>query len=300
MRVHQNDWHFKRVILYARHHYSNRTVMSAIKKLIKFFKEIHFPIFLEASTSLRFDIDMPTLTNDHFQKDTDLLIVIGGDGSLLSAARLASEKAIAVIGVNRGHLGFLTDIMPNHMFSELEAVLKGNFICEERLLLRVRLFDDKQLLMEGRALNDLVLSRGQSAYLVEFNVYIDNQFVTHYRADGLILSTPTGSTAYNLSAGGPIMHPQLRAFSMVPMFSHSLNARPLVISDESKIEIKINTENQAPLAIYLDGNQTHVAHPGQHLVIDRHPQNLKLLHPSNYLYYDTLRIKLGWGSEESC
>ena len=296
----QNDWHFKRVILYARHHHSNRTVMTSIKKLMKFFKELNFPIFLEASTSLRFDLDIPTLTNNEFQKDSDLLIVIGGDGSLLSASRLASEKGIPVIGVNRGSLGFLTDIMPHQMLNALEAVLKGDFICEERLLLRVRLFDDKQLLMEGRALNDLVLSRGQSAYLVEFNVFIDEQFVTHYRADGLILSTPTGSTAYNLSAGGPIMHPQLRAFSMVPMFSHSLNARPLVVSDQSKIEIKISAENLAPLAIYLDGNQTHVAHPGQILVIDRHPQNLKLLHPSNYLYYDTLRIKLGWGSEESC
>lgn len=290
--------HFKRVILYARHHHSNRTVMTSIKKLIKFFNEMNLPIFLEASTSFKFDLNIPTLAHNAFDKNQDLLIVIGGDGSLLSAARLASENGIPVIGVNRGNLGFLTDIMPHQMISTLEHVLNGDYILEERLLLRVRLFDDKQLLMEGRALNDLVLSRGQSAYLVEFNVYVDNQFVTHYRADGLILSTPTGSTAYNLSAGGPILHPQLLAFSMVPMFSHSLNARPLVLSHQSKIEIKISPDNIAPLAIYLDGHQSHVAHPGQTLVIDRHPQNLKLLHPSNYLYYDTLRIKLGWGSEK--
>lgn len=296
--MNKKDRHFERVILYARHHHSNRTVMTSIKKLIKFFNEIHMPVFLEASTSLRFDLDIPTLANNAFHPNTDLLIVIGGDGSLLSAARLASENGIPVIGVNRGNLGFLTDIMPHQMISTLDKVLNGDFILEERLLLRVRLFDDKQLLMEGRALNDLVLSRGQSAYLVEFNVYVDHQFVTHYRADGLILSTPTGSTAYNLSAGGPILHPQLLAFSMVPMFSHSLNARPLVLSDQSQIEIKISADNIAPLAIYLDGHQSHVAHPGQSLIIDRHPQNLKLLHPSNYLYYDTLRIKLGWGSEE--
>ncbi len=293
-------WYFQRVILYARHHHSNRTVVTSIKKLIKFFKEIDLPVFLETSTSIRLDLDIPTLANSEFQKDSDLLIVIGGDGSLLSASRLASENGIPVIGVNRGNLGFLTDIMPQHMLPALESVLKGDFISEERMLLRVRLFDNKELLMEGRALNDLVLSRGQSAYLVEFNVYVDQQFVTHYRSDGLIISTPTGSTAYNLSAGGPILHPQLLAFSMVPMFSHSLNARPLVFSDQSQIEIKISNDNIAPLAIYLDGNQSHVAHPGQTLVIDRHPQNLKLLHPSNYLYYDTLRIKLGWGSEESC
>ncbi len=289
---------FKRAIIFARHHQANRTVASCIKKLIKYFDELQFPIFIEEATSQRFPVDIPVLNQENFKTQSDLLIVVGGDGSLLSAAKMASEHDIPIIGINRGHLGFLTDIPPQKMLPEIKKVLAGKFIEETRDFLRVRLFDQNKLITEGPALNDMVLSRGQSGYLVEFNIFIDQQFVTHYRADGLILSTPTGSTAYNLSAGGPIVHPNLPAITMVPMFSHSLNARPLVISNESEIQIKISNINLAPLSIYLDGNQTHMAHPGQTLVIDKHPQQLHLLHPTSYLYYDTLRIKLGWGSEE--
>lgn len=290
-------WVFKRVILYARHHHSNRLVLASLKKLINYCRKINLPVFAELSTSISLALDIPQLAASDFEQDSDILVVIGGDGSLLSASHLASNNEIPVIGINRGHLGFLTDIMPTHMLTMLEAVFKGQYLCEERMMLRVSLQEDGVTLMQGQALNDLVLSRGQSAYLVEFNVYVDQQFVTHYRADGLILATPTGSTAYNLSAGGPIMHPQLQAISMVPMFSHSLNARPLVLSDQSNIEIRICADNLAPLAIYLDGFHSHEARSGQTLVIEKHAKKLKLLHPSNYLYYDTLRIKLGWGSE---
>jgi NAD+ kinase len=289
---------FNRVILYARHHHSKRTVVSCLKKLIQYFNEIQFPVVLEESTSLRFDLKIASIHENEFCSTGDLLVVVGGDGSLLSASRLASQFNIPIIGINRGQLGFLTDITPNDMLHQLHLILEGQYIEETRHLLRARLYDGKQELLESRALNDVVLSRGNSAYLVEFNVYIDEQFVTHYRADGLILSTPTGSTAYNLSAGGPILHPQLQAFTMVPMFSHSLNARPLVVPNSSQIRVDIGTENLAALTLYLDGQHTYLAHPGQKLIIYSHPQTLRLLHPTNYLYYDTLRIKLGWGSEE--
>jgi NAD+ kinase len=288
---------FNRIVLYARQHHANRMVLSSIKKLIKHFQQIDFPIVVEESTNYRFDLKVETVTEQQLDGNSDLMVVVGGDGSLLSAARLASKYKLAIVGINRGQLGFLTDIMPNQMHAQLQEILAGNFIEEERHLLRVKLLDGKQALVEGRALNDLVLSRGHSAYLVEFNVFVDEQFVSHYRADGLILSTPTGSTAYSLSAGGPILHPQLQAFSMVPMFSHSLNARPLVLPNQTKIRVEVSAENLAALVMYLDGHQTHLVHPGQVLEIDKHPQGLRLLHPTNYLYYDTLRIKLGWGSK---
>lgn len=284
-------------MLYARQHHANRMVLSSLKKLIKFFNTINFPVVIEESSNQRFAVKIPTVNEHQLNSDGDLLIVVGGDGSLLSAARLASKYNIPIIGINRGQLGFLTDIMPNQMESQLQAILNGEFIEEQRHLLKAELYDGQQLQVEGRALNDLVLSRGHSAYLVEFSVSIDEQFVTDYRADGLILSTPTGSTAYSLSAGGPILHPQLQAFSMVPMFSHSLNARPLVFPNSSTIKIEISSENLAPLVMYLDGHQSHLVHPGQILKISKHPQTLRLLHPTNYLYYDTLRIKLGWGSK---
>lgn len=288
---------FSRIVLYARQHHANRMVLSSIKKLIKHFQQLDFPIVVEESTNHRFDLKVETVHEDQLNGQSDLMVVVGGDGSLLSAARLASKHDLAIVGINRGQLGFLTDIMPTQMHDQLQAIIDGNFIEEQRHLLRAKLLDGKQTLVEGRALNDLVLSRGHSAYLVEFNVFVDEQFVSHYRADGLILSTPTGSTAYSLSAGGPILHPQLQAFSMVPMFSHSLNARPLVLPHQSKIRVEISNENLAALVMYLDGHQTHLVHPGQILEIDNHPQCLRLLHPTNYLYYDTLRIKLGWGSK---
>lgn len=294
----QESPHFERIIVYARHHHANRLVASSVKKLIKFLTESSIPVYLEESTAQCFDFKIPSLSEHEFSSKTDLLVVVGGDGSLLSAARLASQYNLPIIGINRGQLGFLTDIMPHEMQEQLLKILQGEFIEETRHLLRVRLFDGQQIIVEGRALNDLVLSRGQSAYLVEFSVDIDKQFVSNYRADGLILSTPTGSTAYSLSAGGPILHPQLQALTMVPMFSHSLNARPLVIPNSSLIEVQISKENLAPLSLYLDGHQTHYAQPGQNIVIDSHHQTLRLLHPTNYLYYDTLRIKLGWGSKE--
>ena len=289
---------FKRLILYARQHHANRTVLSCIKKLIKYFTQQSFPIFMEESTHQRFDLNIPSLHESQFDANGDLLVVVGGDGSLLSAARFACNHSIPIIGINRGYLGFLTDITPSLMLEQLQNILDGQYIEEKRHLLNARLYDGEHLIVEGSALNDLVISRGQSAYLVEFAVHIDEQFVSNYRADGLIIATPTGSTAYSLSAGGPILHPQLQAFTMVPMFSHSLNARPLVIPNSSKINVHISAQNLAPLSMYLDGHQTHLAHPGQIIKINSHPQTLRLLHPTNYLYYDTLRIKLGWGSEE--
>jgi NAD+ kinase len=149
---------------------------------------------------------------------------------------------------------------------------------------------------EGDALNDVVLSRGNETHLIAFDVYINQQFVSHYRSDGLILATPTGSTAYALSAGGPIMHPQINAIVMVPMFSHSLNSRPLVIDGQSIVEIRISESNENQLQISCDGHESSDVKPGQKVIIEKNSRQLQLLHPGDYHYYDTLRIKLGWGS----
>ena len=141
----------------------------------------------------------------------------------------------------------------------------------------------------------MVLGRGKETHLIEFDVYINQQFVSHYRSDGLILATPTGSTAYALSAGGPIMHPQLNAIVMVPMFSHSLSSRPLVVDGQSIIDLRISKKNESDLQISCDGHESRLVKPGQHVVIEKNAQQLRLLHPVEYHYYDTLRIKLGWG-----
>lgn len=287
---------FKRVILYARQHRANQGVSETLQRLVEYLKTQDVAIVLDSDTAEGFDLTLPVLARKDMDKH-DLIVVVGGDGSLLSAARMAIDRDVPVIGINRGRLGFLTDISPTHMNTELDAVLGGRYTEEYRFLLQTRIHDDHTTYFQGDALNDVVLSRGNETHLIEFDVYINQQFVSHYRSDGLILATPTGSTAYALSAGGPIMHPGLNAVVMVPMFSHSLSSRPLVVDGDARIELHIGKTNERDLQISCDGHESGVVKPGQKITLQKNTRLLRLLHPSDYHYYDTLRIKLGWGSK---
>ena len=286
---------FKRVILYARQHRANLGVSETLQRLIDYLQAQQVDTFFDCDTASSFDISLPILAREAMGEKQDLIIVVGGDGSLLSAARMAIKVNVPVIGINRGRLGFLTDISPQDIEAQLSCVLAGDYNEERRFLLHTRIYDEETTFYQGDALNDVVLSRGNETHLIEFDVYINQQFVSHYRSDGLILATPTGSTAYALSAGGPIMHPQLNAIVMVPMFSHSLSSRPLVIDGQSHIELRISQKNEMDLQISCDGHESRLVKPGQHVAIEKNAQQLRLLHPNEYHYYDTLRIKLGWG-----
>jgi NAD+ kinase len=285
---------FKRVVIYARHHRANQGVNETLLRLVDFLEKKKVSAFLDIDTALHFSIDLPTLPREAMTPD-DLIVVIGGDGSLLSAANMAIKKKVPVIGVNRGRLGFLTDISPAHLDQELGAVLDGHYQEEQRFLLNLRLNENKHIV--STALNDIVLNRGHETHLITFDVYVDTQCVSQYRADGLIIATPTGSTAYALSAGGPILHPKLNAIVIVPMFSHSLSARPLVIDANSTIDIKISDRNEHTVEVSCDGHESYEIEPGQSITINKHAIPLRLLHPQAYYYYDTLRLKLGWGSK---
>ena len=284
---------FKRVILYARQHRANQNVNETLEKLIEFINFSGLKAVQDEDTAACFKLNCPILSRKAMGENGDLILVVGGDGSLLSAARLAIAVNVPVIGINRGRLGFLTDILPCDLEIQLGPVLKGQYIEENRFLLNI----NNKTKSLGVALNDVVLSRGNETHLIAFDVSINDQFVSHYRADGLIIATPTGSTAYALSAGGPIMHPHLNAIVIVPMFSHSLNSRPLVIDANDKIVIKINEENESTLQISCDGHESHPIHPGESIHLEKNKQSLKLLHPCDYQYYDTLRAKLSWGSK---
>ncbi len=288
---------FSRVVLYARQHRANQSVNETLERLVSYLKSKEITPYLDIDTESQFSLDCPVLPRDKMNKPGTLIVVVGGDGSLLSAARMAIHIGVPVIGINRGHLGFLTDILPQTFESALGDVLSGHYIQEKRSLLQLRFSDSSEKTILGDALNDIVLSRGTETHLVRFDVYIDEQFVSHYRADGLIFSTPTGSTAYALSAGGPIMHPKLKALVMVPMFSHSLSARPLVIDANSTIRLHISEQNEIPLRISCDGHDSYPIEPGTSVFIEKNPHTLELLHPKDYHYYDTLRVKLGWGSK---
>lgn len=285
---------FNRVILYARQHRANPEINESLHRVAEFLQHEHIQTYLDRDTADFFDIKLPILQRELMGKRQDLIVVVGGDGSLLSAARMAIKVNVPVIGINRGRLGFLTDILPQDIEHQLKAVLMGEFTEEYRFLLRAQISNSEIIDYEGDALNDIVLSRGKVTHLVEFEVFINHRFVSRYQSDGMIVSTPTGSTAYALSAGGPIMHPQLNAVVLVPMFSHSLNSRPIVVDGEVQIDLKISEYNESDLQISCDGHESRLVKPAQIISIKKNAQNLRLLHPVDYHYYDTLRSKLGW------
>lgn len=288
---------FERVILYARQYRANSGVSESLHLLLDFLEAHHIETWVDEETAPVFTGNLPVLPHAEMGKKKDLIIVVGGDGSLLSAARMAVEVNVPVIGINRGRLGFLTDIIPVDIEVQLGAVFKGHYQEEQRFLLHTRIHDNEKDYYTGTALNDVVLSRGNETHLIEFDVYIDGQYVSHYRSDGMILATPTGSTAYSLSAGGPIMHPMLDAIVLVPMFSHSLSSRPLVVDGSARIDFVISEDNESSLRLSCDGHESRMVKPGQQVRTEKLPQRLKLLHPGDYQYYDTLRIKLGWQSK---
>lgn len=226
---------------------------------------------------------------------TDLVIVIGGDGSLLHAARSVVKQQVPLLGINRGRLGFLTDITPNELEISIPAVLNGHYSEEARAMLEVQVMRQNQIISRGMALNDVVLYSGDIAQMIEFEVFINDQFVYRQRSDGLITSTPTGSTAYALSGGGPILHPGVPALALVPMHPHTLSSRPIVVQDNSRIRLRITNNNTHYPKISCDGQIKLDTQPSDEIHITKLPQTLRLIHPEAHDYFAMLRNKLGWG-----
>ncbi|KAA8997763.1 NAD(+) kinase [Affinibrenneria salicis] len=226
----------------------------------------------------------------------DLAVVVGGDGNMLGAARVLARYDISVIGVNRGNLGFLTDLDPDQAKQQLSDVLEGRFIQEKRFLLQAQVLRASQPASTSTAINEVVLHPGKVAHMIEFEVYIDDGFAFSQRSDGLIISTPTGSTAYSLSAGGPILTPSLEAIALVPMFPHTLSARPLVINSSSTIRLKFNHISH-DLEISCDSQIALPIEEGEEVLIRRSNYHLNLIHPKNYNYFNTLSSKLGWSKK---
>ena len=225
----------------------------------------------------------------------DLVIVVGGDGSLLHAARALARYKTPVLGVNRGRLGFLTDISPDEVITKVASVLHGDYSIDYRFLLSLEVRSNGNPVGEALALNDVVLHAGKSVHMLEFELYIEGQFVYRQRSDGLIVATPTGSTAYALSGGGPIMHPKLDAIVLVPMHPHTLSSRPIVVDGDSEIKIRITETTLRPL-VSPDGHSGISLNAGDWVYIKKHPFKLKLIHPPGYDFYAACRTKLGWGS----
>jgi NAD+ kinase len=232
---------------------------------------------------------------DELAEAADLVVVIGGDGTLLATARATALHDTPILGINLGRLGFLVDILPDRAATELNAVLDGAYDLEPRAMLDTTLFRDGSPIHHGLALNEAVLRVQSVVRVIEFDTFIDGLDVGRLRADGLIVATPTGSTAYSLSAGGPILTPDLDAMIIVPICPHSLNHRPLVVSGHALIEIKLSSGSRSPAQVALDGQENLDFAPGDILRVQRRPQSLMLVHPRNHHFLRMLRSKLRWG-----
>lgn len=229
-------------------------------------------------------------------KHCDLVIVVGGDGSMLGAARALSGQSVPVLGINRGSLGFLTDIAPDEIERRVGEVLSGRYIREERFLLNACLLRAGEVVERSAALNEVVLHRGSSLRMIEFELYLDGHFVYSQHSDGLVVSTPTGSTAYALSGGGSILHPALDAIALVPIFPHTLTSRPIVVSGNSRMRIVLSDYSGGQPELSCDGQVHFSLQAGDVIDVQKKPETLQLIHPADHNYYDTCRSKLGWGS----
>lgn len=237
------------------------------------------------------------LARSDIARQVDLVIVIGGDGTFLDAARAVGPGQVPLVGINLGRLGFMVDIPPAQMELALDTILAGDYQTDQRFLLEGTALREDTVLHQHTALNDVVINKHHVARMIEFDTYIDGRYVNNHRADGLIVATPTGSTAYALSGGGPVMHPQLQAITLVPICPHALADRPLVVDAAVEIEIRIAARNTNPVQVTWDGQNSVELRNGDRVRIRRSDFALTLIHPSNHDYFRILRSKLRWGSQ---
>ncbi|MFP4606040.1 MAG: NAD(+) kinase [Thiohalospira sp.] len=276
--------------------YSDPGMSDALGRVADFLIARERHVLLDENTSaVCAGHDLEVASRAGLGERADLIIVVGGDGTLLNAARTLADYGPLLVGVNLGRLGFLTDISPDHLEDRLEAILEGYYHVEDRFLLTARIQRDGQTLSEATALNDAVIHKWEIARMIEVDTYIDGRFLNSIRADGLIVSTPTGSTAYALSGGGPILEPSLNALTLVPICPHTLSNRPIVIGGDRHVELRVSANGQPQAQLTCDGQLNLGLSAGDRVIIRKHPSPLHLLHPADHDHYEILRAKLHWG-----
>jgi NAD+ kinase len=282
---------FENVALIGKH--NSPEVAVHLLRLADFLSERGLSVVVDELTAeLLADNPYPAMALADMAAVTDLAIVMGGDGTMLNIARTFSPHHVPLIGVNRGRLGFLTDLTPENMLDSIAAMLDGRFITEQRLLLSARVLRGEAEVFSGLAFNEVVVHRSNISSMVEFEVRIDGQYLYNQRADGLIVATPTGSTAYAMSAGGPILHPGLEVLELVPICPHTLSNRPIVVNSLSVLEILMHRTDD--IRVRLDSHSSFDMQLHDKIVVTRHPDHACLLHPLGHSYYTTLREKLLW------
>jgi NAD+ kinase len=276
---------------------SDPGIAATLTAVHAFLKRHHYTVIV-AKDSAHF-IDNPSVkscTIDTLGQHCDLVIAVGGDGTFLSAARAIVKFDIPLIGINLGRLGFLVDISPNELSDKLLPMLLGHYSEEKRYLLRTKIIRDRTVIHEETAVNEVVIHRWVTPSMIEIITKIDNVFLNSQRSDGLIISTPTGSTAYSLSAGGPILHPALNALVLVPLNPHTLSNRPIVINDTAEIEISFCQTKQINALVTCDHIEIPEVLISDKILIKKEPKPIRILHPEGHDFFQILRHKLNWSS----
>lgn len=265
-----------------------------LRKLYQWLSERQIQVFFDRRTGQLFEHAGEIQPKTSLPSLVDVLIVLGGDGTLLSVARLVGDKDVPILGINLGSLGFLTEVTLEEMYAALEQVHRNEFTTTKRLLVTAAVFREDERIAEYSALNDVVITKSALARIIDLHACINRQHVTTYKADGLIIATPTGSTAYNLSAGGPIVHPDMHALIMTPICSHTLTNRPIVLPDTSVITITLKSENE-DVFLTMDGQVGFAIKHRDSVQIKKADHLITLICPPQRNYFEILRTKLKWG-----
>ena len=285
---------FKTIALIGK--YNSPEIGDSLLRLAKFLVELEHTVLVERQTAESTGVtDYPLADLEEIGEKADLAVVLGGDGTMLNIARSLYTFGVPLVGINQGRLGFLTDVSVDTMLETMAEILAGDYLSEARFLLDVTIRRQGENVHEACAFNDAVVSKGATARLIELEVFVDGQFVYSQRSDGMIISTPTGSTAYALSSGGPILHPTLEAVVLVPICPHTLSNRPIAVNSESTIELLLLHADDA--RVHFDGQRHFDLQENDWVIVRRSKQMVRLLHPFGHSYYDMLRQKLHWGEK---
>jgi NAD+ kinase len=269
-------------------------VREIVPPLLAWLRERSVEAHIDKETGATLESNEKCLTRNEMPAQVDLIIVLGGDGTLLATARALNRKPVPLLGVNLGGLGFLTSISRDELYPTLEQVLAGNFRAERRVQLEGEIIRADESLATFLALNDVVLNKGAIARILDFDVLVDGQFVSSYKSDGIIISTPTGSTAYSLAAGGPVTVPTVGAFIITPICAHTLTNRPLVLPDSVTIEVRLKIQREAAY-LTVDGQMGIAARSDDIVRVRKASSFVELIQPSHKNYFEILRQKLKWG-----
>lgn len=287
---------FKSIGIIAK--YNDKLVIETVRSLHDFLLSNDIDICVDKDANECLDnIETHCVDIQEMHQHIDLAIVVGGDGTLLAAAQSMVDHGIPIIGINRGRLGFLTNILPENMHQDLKQILSGEYHEEKRTVMRAKHMRGDEQISSCLAINDVVVHARYVVRMIELETRIDDQYLNTLRADGLIVATPTGSTAYALSGGGPIVHPSVATTLLVPICPHTLSNRPIAVHENSQIEIIYSTHNSLNGIASVDGQHESEVIPGDRVVIQRSEKQLRLVQPRSYTFFKVLRQKLNWSQQ---